>query len=326
MNPQDQRRIIQWCATLDRTCTIQFYTTEDSRSRPLQQFCDALQALAPQIRVVKDEPLNDALPSIDLGFGIRYRAVPEEKELAPFLDLLSGVSAPELEAGGAADTREAKSLLPAHFELFIAPQCPFCPQAVTRLANWTRSLEMMKLTIVDGMLFDDLARARKVRSVPMLFLERDFSWRTMPSWAELEEVMANRDPARLGPAALEDYLSDGRASGLAALMLAQGVIFPAYLELLTHSRWPTRLGAMVAFEYIAEADPALAQGVIEPLCGGFDGLAETVQGDVLQVLATAGGPSVQSFLASVRDGGYGKEVRTAARETLAEMAASRGEG
>jgi len=320
MDSQNEQIIRQWAGQVSGLPTVKLFATSDPRSQVLEEFLSELQRLAPGVRVVRDEPGDTTLPFMDVGAGVRYRAVPLDSELTPFLESLA-----EPAGGGAPPAAEELSL-PAHFELYIAPGCPFCPQVAARMARWVRGVAMAQLTIADSILFDDLSAARQIRSVPTLILDEDFRWSTMPAETELVDVMANRDPSRLGAEALEDYLTNGRASALADLMLGQGKIFPAYLELLVSSRWSTRLGAMVAFEYICAANRAMAARVVEPLCRQFDGLAETVQGDVLQILGLTGSRRVTDFLDSVAGGAYGAAVRSAARETLVEMETAEGHG
>jgi hypothetical protein len=319
MIPRDEEIITQWGERLQSPLTIKLYETSDPRTRQLEEFCEDLKRLAVQIKIVREEPAADPLPSIEVGSKVAYRAVPEGPELKPFLDLLGAKKIPETLPAGSPTPPIEELKLPAHFELFIASQCPFCPQAVARMGTYTRNENMMKLTIVDSVLFHDLSVREKIRSVPTLVMDGEFRWSSIPPWAELHDVMANRDPARLGTSALEDFLTDGQAPKLAELMIKKDKIFPAYLELLTHSRWPTRLGAMVAFEYLAAGNPVLAAQVIDPLCRDFDGLAGTIQGDILQVLGTTGDVRVKSFLQAVASGDYEAEVRAAADETLVEM-------
>ena len=41
---------------------------------------------------------------------------------------------------------------------------------------------------------------------------------------------------------MEALLGDGRADLLARMMMGEGKIFPAFMDMLVHEKWPVRLG------------------------------------------------------------------------------------
>jgi len=77
---------------------------------------------------------------------------------------------------------------------------------------------------------------------------------------------------------------------------------------------------MVAFEYLAEKNNALAGQVINPLWEQFQGVEDRIKGDIIYVLGETGNIEMVSRLENVLYSGiYPDEVRDAAREALRKI-------
>ncbi|MBW2172720.1 MAG: hypothetical protein JRF69_12260 [Deltaproteobacteria bacterium] len=169
-----------------------------------------------------------------------------------------------------------------------------------------------------------MAKSNRIQSVPTLLLDEQFRWTGSFRLEEVTEVMTNRDPAKLGSPSLERMLTEGNAFGLAEMMLENKEIFPALLDLLTHDKWPVRLGAMVAMEEITNRNPELAAQVIDPLWERFHHVEDQVKGDIIHILGESGKHEIAPRMQMVLDGEYDAEVKEAAREALEKMEIRRG--
>jgi hypothetical protein len=134
-------------------------------------------------------------------------------------------------------------------------------------------------------LFPGPAQDHAIRSVPTLILEDRLRWSGPLKMEEIVDQCIRRDPTQLSATSLRQIIETGDAPRLSAMMTERGQILPALTELLCHERWSVRLGAMVTMEYLCDDAPELAAGFIPLLCERFSGLNETVQVDVVQVLA-----------------------------------------
>jgi hypothetical protein len=177
----------------------------------------------------------------------------------------------------------------------------------------------LQLTIVDGTLFPEMAQTQKIRSVPTIVLDNQFRWTGSVPLEELIETINTRDPISLGPASLENIIKEGGADRLAAMMLGAEKLFPAFYEMLTHDKWPIRLGAMVVMEEIIEANEYLATEVLEPLWNRFHQVPAQIQGDILHVFGETGDSRSVSWLESVLSGDFDQEVKEAAEEALEKI-------
>jgi hypothetical protein len=129
-------------------------------------------------------------------------------------------------------------------------------------------------------------------------------------------AIIDRDPSRLGASSLKAMFKEGGAVEVANMMLDSGKIFPAFMELLVHKKWPVRLAAMVAFETVAEENQSLVGHTIPFLWDGFLTAEDTVKGDILYLLGKSGDKGIIPKLETVLNGPYGVDVKEAAEEAL----------
>ncbi|RJQ65684.1 MAG: hypothetical protein C4519_27425 [Desulfobacteraceae bacterium] len=319
MTSSDEQIIREWALQQTEPAKILLARGQGAADERLTAFCDRFKALAPatQIRNAPDESFRSPALIIGRHANVAYQAVPEGKELPPFLDALKAAAVPAAAAthSPAAATRID---LPAELTLYIAMQCPFCPQAVRQLSVLAESGPRLRVVIVDGVLFDTEAKAHGIRSAPTLILDNHLRWVGRIDWREVMDQMARRDPSRLSPASLRQMLEAGEAARAAGLMIEHDQIFPALFDLLVHERWSVRLGAMVTVEYLADQAPHLAGQLFAPLWERFGALAEPVQGDIVHVFGQIGSESAPEYLRRIASGRFAEPVRQAAAEELDE--------
>jgi alkyl hydroperoxide reductase subunit AhpF len=320
MTPHDEQTILQWSAGQKSPATIRISRGEGEADERLVQFCDRFKALTAQVRLRTASEEAFRAPALIFGrhLNIAYQAVPEGKELPPFLKALS--AAAELsETSPQLAVPSSRIELPAGLTLFISPQCPHCPGAVEQLAALADATPQLRLTIVDGELFAAQAAAHGIRSVPTLILDDHLRWSGPINLAEVIDQCIRRDPAKLSAASLRQMIENGEAARLAAMMTERGQIFPSLVDLLVHESWSIRLGAMVTVEYLADVSANLADGFIAPLWERFAGLTEPVQVDVVQTLAQFRNDVVKKHLKTIASGDFSPSVQQAAAEELANF-------
>ncbi len=107
------------------------------------------------------------------------------------------------------------------------------------------------------------------------------------------------------------------------MMLDAQKIFPAFYDLLTHEKWPVRLGAMVVIEEIAGKSPGMASAAIDPLWNRFDRVADQIKGDILYLFGEIGDRRSISWLEEIITGEFDAEVKEAAKEALEKLVAKK---
>jgi len=319
MTLEDETIITEWYRKIDGEIQIGLIRAEDHRSKQIQAFCEDLSRLAPSVRIEKEDNHGEQAPGISIGENISYQAVPLGRELAPFLDALS--ERDTLAGKLASPIRDDLNHLrvPAMLKVYIAPQCPFCPQVVTLLLTLAASKSLIYVTVIDGALFSERAENDHIRSVPTVILDDQFRWTGAIQLKELVHMMLTRDSSQLSTDSLRKIIEQGNAAGLAQMMMESGKIYPAFPNLLTHAKWQIRLGAMVTFEFLAEERKEMASQVIAPLWDRFFQVDDKVKGDILYILGESKDLSVIPKLNSVRKGSYSDEVLEAAVEALEKL-------
>ncbi len=312
-------QIRQWGAEREGDITLRFVTTGHPMDEKFISFANLMADLVPSIRVKKDSDAMVSLPSLFIGNRVAYQALPLDRELEPFLAVLGDAGAFADRIAADVHQRLSQLSVPALVKVYITPQCPFCPLTVSLLLGLAACSDQVRLTVIDGEQFPDAAQKDRVSAAPTVILDDQFRWTGSVAAGELVTLMLDRDPARLGADALRSMVEDGNAQAVARMMTRRGKIFDAFIELLSHPRWSVRLGAMVAFETLAEEDPGLAAGVVEPLVAVFSAADDMVKGDLLHVLGESGNQAALPFLATVVAGDHDDEVRSAAEEAIEKL-------
>ena len=296
---------------------LKLWATPDERTLAMARFCERLAALAPRLSITREDAPGLEFPLMLLPNGARYQGVPKGNEVPPFIEALTGKTAPLTK--GFLARLDATTHPPATLDLFVTPQCTFCPRAVRDLMSLAAAGRSIRLTVIDAALFPEPAERQGVRAVPTLVLDGQFHWTGAFSLEEVIALMATRDPASMGPASLEMLLAEGAARRLARMMADRNTVFPALLELLCHEKWPVRLGAMVTVEELNAVAPDLGRQALDAVWARFDTLSDPVKGDMLFLCGEVGNRSLAPRIRAVLQGGASLEVQAAAEEALAKL-------
>jgi hypothetical protein len=306
--------------TLTREIKIGLAVSEHPQGQVLREFCDNLVQLVPKVRIRREDGSPQKPPQIMIGNGLRYQAVPNGLEMQPFAEALAAIDSNSWHLTEPIKDRLKLNDLPATLIAFIAPQCPFCPQVIRELIPLAMADVGVQLIVIDGALFPEIAHRHKIQSVPTILLDEQFRWSGSVPLHEIVDAICTRDPALLGASSLESILKDGQAGHLAAMMLEAQLIFPGFYDLLTHDKWPVRLGAMVVMEEIALKAPGVAAEAVRPLWERFEGVADQIKGDILYLFGEIKDRRVTPWLDEVIHGAYDNEVKEAAGEALDKIA------
>ena len=316
MTPNDRKLLETWLADRENDIELELIADSSEQSGTLTQFCEQLTEISPDIKIKKRSPDSDAeLPAILVGRRLKYQALPLGPELGPFLDALAQHADPASITSSGENSLE-KLAIPAHLQVYIAPQCPHCPQTVGQLLPLIQANSNVSISIIDGTLFTEMADNAQIKAVPTVILDTDFRWTGSVDMAELTETIINRDPVKLGPQTLRSFIDDGRASDLAQMMVKAKTVFPALIDLITHDLWSIRLGAMVAAEEIAWDNRPLAATIIPALEKRFSEVNATVQGDILHVIGESGTADHIPFLETVAANTDDEELQEAAQDAI----------
>lgn len=296
---------------------LKLWAAPDERTHALAQFCERLAVWTPRLSIIREDGPGLEFPLMLLPNGVRYQGVPQDSEVPPFIEALTGKTLPLAER--LRERLDAAPYPPAALDLFVAAQCTFCPRAVRDLMPLAAAGRSIRLTVIDAGLFPEQAERQGIRSVPTLVLDGQFRWAGSIVLEEVVALMATRDPSSMGPASLEMMLGEGAARRLARMMADKDRVFPALLELLCHEKWPVRLGAMVTVEELSAIAPDLGRQALAEAWNRFEAVSDPVKGDLLFLCGEVGNRSLAPRIRSVLHSGASVEVKAAAEEALAKL-------
>lgn len=315
ISEKEKKQIENWGRTLKDDIFIRLVLTEDKRSRTFQDFCKEIEHIVPKITIKQEKDEDSKLPVIQIG-NVGYQAIPLDRELEPFLSALAGDDNRIQNIPLSVQGKLLQVKIPAYLKVYIMPDCPFCSAAVKQVLLLAAASESIRLTVVDGALFPEIAASDKIRSAPTVLLDDQFHWSGSIQIHDIVDMILNRDPSRLSASSLKAMFEEGGAAGVAKMMLDTDKIFPAFMELLVHTKWPVRLAAMVVFETIAEKNQPLVQQTIPFLWDSFSRAEDTVKGDILYLFGISGDKEIIPKLKTVLNGPYAVDVKEAAEEAL----------
>jgi glutaredoxin len=316
MTPNEETQFQEAGRRLPHGALLRVLITSDVRGSEMAQFCERLAVLIPQLSVGREDRPGPEPASILLPNGVRYQGIPKGNEVQPFVDALAGTIPPLPDP---LRGRLNGVACPAALELYVAPQCTYCAQAIRRFVPLALASRRIRLSIIDGAMYPEQAKQNRIKSVPTLILDGQFRWTGSIDLEDVLALMVTRDPSSLSPASLETMLKEGAARQLAQMMAERSAIFPALVELLCHDQWPVRLGAMVAMEELQALRPELAAEAIEPLWNRFEAVSDSIKGDILHVFGEIGGPAIVPKIKAILENTPPGDVKEAAEEALGKI-------
>ena len=315
---KEKQHIANWNRTLKDDIRITLILTEDERSQTFKDFCDDLTRIAPKIKIKQEKDDESKLPVIRVG-NVGYQAIPTGRELEPFLSVLADGDGQTQKRPVSLHKTLHQLRVPALLKVYIMPHCPFCPATVKQLLCLAATSESIKLTIIDGSFFPEKAASDNIRSAPTVLLDDQFHWSGSIHVQDIVDMILSRDPSKLSALSLKAMFEEGDAAKVAEMMLDSGKIFPAFLELLVHQKWPVRLAAMVVFETVAEINQPLVQNTIPFLWDSFSKAEDMIKGDILYLCGISGDKNIIPKLKTILNGPFAVDVKEAAEEALAAL-------
>lgn len=280
MTPSDLEKIKNWGKNRKLNRSIVLAVSADERSKMFDAFCTEFGQNATGVLFKKER--TDDNPAIKISKRITYYAIPTGAELDPFLNALSLYET-------VSDTfLNQASDIPVLLKLFISSQCMYCPKVVHQLIHQTFKHHNIYLTIIDAILFHEMAAPYDIRSVPTLILDDDFRWTGDIRMPEVLEAIRHRDPIQMTATSLENMIQEGNAGKLADIMVKKNKMIASFPQMLIHEKWHLRLGAMVAMEIIIQQNRELAVQILKFFQNSISQLQDTIIGDLIYLYGETG--------------------------------------
>ena len=278
-----------------------FLQNQRPESYVLAEFLENFKKFIPQMIIINEVVPETELPGLILGENWRFHAVPEGKKLEMLGEILLALDGQGQALSPAIKSRWEKLPLAPELTIFIAPECPFCPQMVRQLIPLTVTSPRATISLVDASLFIELSREQEIKAVPTLIVNGIYRLTGAFQLPELLDLAEKADPAQLPVTFWERMMVEGQAGVLGNFMLEKKEIFPNVLPLLLHPEINIRLGAMVALEMVGEDRPDLIAAILPSLWQEYAGSDMAVQGDIIYLIGEWGDETWVRPLAAVRE-------------------------
>ena len=107
-------------------------------------------------------------------YGVRFYGIPSGYEFTSVIEDIVDVS--KGDSGLQSKSKEAEAAItePVHFQVFVTPTCPYCPQAVRLAHKFAIESELITADMVEAIEFPHLSNKYAVHGVPRTVINDDF--------------------------------------------------------------------------------------------------------------------------------------------------------
>jgi glutaredoxin-like protein len=152
----ETRQIVEEIAALSDKITPEIYNFVTDKAVAEMYGVDKIPAIA-ILRVEEGQ---------DRDYGIRFYGIPSGYEFTSIIEDIMDVS--KGESGLQPKSKEAVADItePVHFQVFVTPTCPYCPQAVQLAHKFAIESDLIRADMVEAIEFPHLANKYAVYGVP----------------------------------------------------------------------------------------------------------------------------------------------------------------
>jgi len=152
----ETRQIVEEVAALSDKITAEIYNFVSDKAVAELYGIDKIPAIA----ILRSED------GTDTDYGIRFYGIPSGYEFTSIVEDIIDVS--KGESGLQPKSKQAVAELtePVHFQVFVTPTCPYCPQAVRLAHKFAIESEMVRADMVEAIEFPYLSNKYQVYGVP----------------------------------------------------------------------------------------------------------------------------------------------------------------
>jgi glutaredoxin-like protein len=160
---RETRQIAEEVADLSEQITLEIYDLVANKEIAEQYHIDKIPATI--VMVGGDEPVD---------YGIRYYGIPSGYEFSSLIHDILMVGDGNVELAAETEQWLAGLTEPLHFQVFVTPTCPYCPQAVLMAHKMAMASELVTADMVEANEFPHLSMKYNVMGVPRTVINEDF--------------------------------------------------------------------------------------------------------------------------------------------------------
>ncbi len=152
----ETRQIVEEVAALSDKVSYEVHDFVDDKEVAEEYGIDKI----PAIVVLRSEDGNER------DYGIRFYGIPSGYEFTSIIEDIMDVSKGESGLQPRSKAAVAELEEPVHFQVFVTPTCPYCPQAVRLAHRFAIESDLIRADMVEAIEFPHLANKYSVFGVP----------------------------------------------------------------------------------------------------------------------------------------------------------------
>jgi alkyl hydroperoxide reductase subunit AhpF len=278
----------------------------DAFSEDLEGFCRDLAGRSEgQVRVAIGDggyPLP-GLPAFTLKAdgrrNIHYLALPEQNEIAPFVNALRYTAEGTATVPAGAEENLSRISKPVEIQVFVSPFCTNCPKVVETAIRFASKYSFVSVIIVDVQRFAELAEPYGIKSVPATVIDKELVLIAQVSPEHLSKLLAERGTEFYDRELIRSFMERSRPAEAAAL-ICEGRGRKGILELFQEPEISTRMGVLVVLEQALGQDEEAFRDMVPPLIQLLSHEDSRIRGDIADFLGTVGDrraiPAIEKLL------------------------------
>ncbi len=189
ISERDRKAIQKEFQVMDKPVKLVLFTQEpDCRyCRETKQLLEEIASLSDKLSLEAYNLITDKEKARELGivrapatvvmngkdYGIRYYGIPAGYEFGSLIEDILDVSKGESGLTPATKAALAKVAEPVHFQVFVTPTCPYCPQAVRLAHKMAMENDLIRADMVEANEFPELSEQYDVMGVPRTIINED---------------------------------------------------------------------------------------------------------------------------------------------------------
>jgi glutaredoxin-like protein len=147
----ETRELVEEIAALSDHITAEIYDFQEDKDRADEWGIDKIPAIA----VIGEQ-----------DYGVRFYGIPSGYEFTSLLHTIMNVASGEPELTEETVNYLAELTEPVHFQVFVTPTCPYCPQSVMLAHQMAIASPHVRSDMVEAMEFPQLSIRYEVMGVP----------------------------------------------------------------------------------------------------------------------------------------------------------------
>lgn len=218
---------------------------------------------------------------------INYLALPQGPEKKPFLELLSQTEFNPSQKSEDVRIQLEERKTSVDILIFIASECPHCPQSVSAAIRLVRASSRVSVTVIDVQRFPDLTDRFQIKSVPTAVLDQQLWLMGVVSEDELAENILIKFTTDFQGRKLQSAIDSGHFEEATNQVLGPNGAEP-FLEIWKKSTTSLRMGLLMVVDSVLEKNPDALNSIVPGLIGILVSEDPALRGDTADLLGQIG--------------------------------------